>query len=465
MPSESVSSFLDQARASRVVAPDELDDLFRQPDVPQENLSVVCDYLLSRGVLTQFQTDRIRAGKAAELTFAGYPIVDELGPCPGGIAYRVLHPSLRTPLVLRRLRPEWIGATDNVAAYIQRAREACPIVHANLAHLLDAGVYLDEPFITMDPCDGVDLQTLATDLGPMPTSLAVAYATQLAEALHAAHSRGVVHGEVRPELVFVAPLVTLPKSRTDGKPRLRPGPDAQAKLSELGLVPRRPTLQAWDAPKDVRDFLAPERFESADPTSAGDLYGLGATIYFLLTGQRPNPAAAIPLNALRVDAPAALVEVVHALLSTDPTVRPDANTAAIRFAAVLDPSAPVPLEPDDVPLAVADDAPPAEWVAVPVEDTTTADAHEYSPAEYSEPQDEPEGWAPPPDDPKEEAQRKAARAAKRGDSASNKWTWIGVGAGLQVLAILGWVLYMSNSSGCSSSDPPAKKSTIKQKKQ
>lgn len=483
MPSESVSSFLDQARANRVVPPDELDDLFRQPDVPQENLPAVCDYLLSRGVLTQFQADHIRAGKAAELTFAGYPLVDELGPCPGGTAYRVLHPSLRTPLVLRRLRAEWIGASDNVAAYIQRAQEACPVVHANLAHLLDAGVYLDEPFVTMDPCEGADLQTLVTDIGAMPTSLAVAYATQLAQALQASHERGLVHGEVRPGLVFIAPLVSMSKTRPDGTPRVRPGPEAIAKLSELGLIPRRPPLRGWDAPEDVRAYLPPERLDSAEPTPAGDLYGLGATIYFLMTTQRPNSKGITPLTMLREDAPASLVQVVQSLLSSDPTARPDAQTASKLFAAVLNPptvdmlAVPGP----DVPLAVAaadvqlapaneeEATPPAEWVAVPVDETNAAEAPEYSPSEYTEPagwspQDEPEGWVPPPDDPEEEADRNATRAAKKRNVSSKTWTWIFVGAGLQVLAILGWILYMSNSSGCSNSDQPAKKSTIKQKK-
>jgi hypothetical protein len=472
MPSESVSSFLDQARASRVVPPDELDDLFRDPDVPKENLAAVCDYLLSRGVLTRFQADQIRAGKATELSFAGYPIVDELGPCPGGTAYRVLHPSLRTPLVLRRLRPEWVGEADNVAAYVQRARDASPIVHANLAQLLDAGVYLDEPFVTLDPCDGADLQALVTDIGPMPTALAVRYAKQLADALHAAHSRGVVHGEVRPGWVFVAPLVPMVKTRPDGTPRLRPAADAAAKLSELGLIPRHPPLSRWAAPDDVRAYLAPERFDSAEPTTAGDLYGLGATVYFLMTGQHPNPNGVTPLDALRTDAPTGLVRVVHALLSTDPAARPDADAAARQFAAVLDPPAAEP-EPDvplvaedDVPLAAAD--PPA-WVATPVDDATVTDSPDFSPPEYAEPagwppRDEPEGWAPPPDDPREVQERKAARAAKQTDSTSNKWLWIGVGAGLQVVAILGWIVYMSNSSGCSSPDPPAKKPPAKQQK-
>ena len=211
MPSDSVSSFLDQARASRLILPDQVDDLFRRPDIPQENLAAVCDFLRDRGLLTAYQADLIRAGRLPELTFAGYPVVGELGPCPGGTAYRALHPSLRTPVVLRRIRPEWVGESDNVSAYVQRAQVACPLVHPHLANLLDAGVYLEEPYATLEPFDGADLRTLVTDIGPMPTTLAATYAGQVALALQAAHERGLVHGAVRPEVIGVGPLVPLAK--------------------------------------------------------------------------------------------------------------------------------------------------------------------------------------------------------------------------------------------------------------
>jgi len=124
MPSDSVTSFLDRARASRLLPPDQVDDLIRRPDVPQEDLAAVCGFLQARGVLTGYQADLILAGRTDELTFAGYPVVGELGPCPGGTAYRALHPSLRTPVILRRLRPDVAGPAGDVAAFVRRAQEA-----------------------------------------------------------------------------------------------------------------------------------------------------------------------------------------------------------------------------------------------------------------------------------------------------------------------------------------------------
>src|SRR5471032_1145915 len=98
MPSESIASFLDLARENRILQPEDVDAIYRQPDVPQHNLAALCDFLQLRGVLTRYQSDAIRSGKGYELNFAGYPILEEIGPCPGGTAYKGTHPSLRTPV-------------------------------------------------------------------------------------------------------------------------------------------------------------------------------------------------------------------------------------------------------------------------------------------------------------------------------------------------------------------------------
>ena len=126
MPSDSVVGFLDRAQANRVLFPEQVEQLIRQPDIPQSDVNSFCEYLLTRGVLTRFQATAIRDARGQELTFAGYPVIDELGPCPGGTAYKALHPSLRTPLVLRRIRAEWLVPDDTVENYLQRTdRSAC----------------------------------------------------------------------------------------------------------------------------------------------------------------------------------------------------------------------------------------------------------------------------------------------------------------------------------------------------
>ena len=533
MPSESVASFLDLAKSNRLLPADQVEDLSEREDVPNHSLAALCDFLLDRGSITPYQAERIRSGSGAELNFAGYPMLAELGPCPGGVAYKALHPSLRTPIVLRRLRASWLAPADDVAAYVGRAQDACPVTHAHLAHLLDAGVFQEEPFVAFEAFDGANLRTLVTDIGAMPAILAVGYGRQIALGLQAAHERGQVHGDVRPTNVLVGPLVPMAKPRADGTPRFRPGPTAVVKVLELGLVPRRPPAVDWiaaDSTVEVDEvaYLAPERFSANAVEPAGDVYGLGATLYFLMTGRAPylgatsaEVATAVaegsftPLESLRPDLGAYLIALVAGLMNLDSTTRPttaEAVAALGVLVGIAPPSPPVKVEPPS-PIVVPDDgaggedmaplesvmgeadvtpleveptderevdstpvtlegvpsevgdfiaeppaAPPGGWVVVPYQG-------EAAPA-YSVPEYQPPAWS-------EEAPAFDHEAAAEDDSpprpqpvekGGKLWVWIGVGASLQVLAVLMWV-YFFIQPGCSSTpDAPAKKPTPKKTK-
>lgn len=388
MPSDSVASFLDRARETRLLTPDEIDDLARRPDAPRHGLAALCDFLQAQGALTPFQVARLRAGRGDDLAFAGYALTDELGPCPGGTAFRALHPSLRTPLVLRRLRADRLAPADDPAGFVRRAKEAAPVTHPHLAHLLDAGVERGEPFAVLEPFAGADLDTLVRDIGPMPTALACGFAWQAAAGLRAAHAGGLAHGDIRPANVHVGPLVESSRTRPDGSHRRRPASAATAKVFELGLVPRRPAAALTP---DELAFLPPERLADADATPAGDVYGLGTTLFFLLTGRPPVPvgtaeemAAAVrageslPLKDIRPDVPAELAALVGEMLAADPAARPTAAAVVDRLApfgtaAPPGPAGDEPLapltpaaEPAPVPLTAADPTPlPGQWVVAP----------------------------------------------------------------------------------------------------
>ncbi len=338
MPSESVATFLDQARARRVIHPDQIDQLIGQPDAPQDNLDELCAYLERRQLLTRFQADMVRGGRGDELVFAGYPVTDDLGPCPGGHAYMARHPSLRTPVVIRRLRAEALAPADNAAALIARARAASPIQHAHLVPLLDAGFYQEEPYAAIEWVESADLDSLVKDIGPMPTFLACEYARQATQALRVAHERGAVHGDVRPANLYVAPVSTSTKPGPGGKPRRRPSSTASVRVAELGLTPIRPPASVQTPPDDVLPYLPPERVDAQFYDPRGDLYGIGATLYYLLTGRPPfaGPSDEVldkvrasdptPLDVLRPDVPPDLVTLVKQLMAKRPDVRP--QTAA-----------------------------------------------------------------------------------------------------------------------------------------
>ncbi|HEY2909506.1 MAG TPA: serine/threonine-protein kinase [Gemmataceae bacterium] len=432
MPSDSIVGFLDRARASRVLFPEQIDQLFRQPDLPHANLDSLCQYLEERGALTRFQAEAIRSGRGDDLNFASYPVVEEIGPCPGGTAYRALHPSLRTPIELRRFKAELLFPADTPGALLQRAQAAAALHHPYLVTLLDAGMAGDEPYAAIEvPVDSVPLDVLVHDIGPMPSFLAAEYGRQSATALRAAHERGLWHGDLRPASILIGPMTAKPGA--DEIMKRRPAPNAAVKVAELGLVPKRPAAVLSPPPVESLPYLPPERLESAAYEPRGDLYSLGATLYHLLTGRPPFAAATPteliqkvrsteppPLAALRPDVPMAFSQLVHQLLKKQPTDRPGtAQEVEQALAAFCRPGSAAPLTA--VPMATA------PVMAVPVEeDVPTAEAQPSSA----------DDWGASTDFHSAHAEAAAKPVAKRQLSAKDK-------ARTKLLVILGLCLHIS----------------------
>jgi serine/threonine protein kinase len=196
-----------------------------------------------------------------------------------------------------------------------------------------------------EPSGIVDLDSLTREVGgAMPGFLAAEYARTVASVLRMAHQLGGVHGDVRPANLLVGPLTV--KTGPNGIDHRRPAPDAIIRLAELGFVPLRPPAVQWA--HDVSSYLRPERVDGTAFEPRVDLYGLGATLYFLLTGGPPFMAAdteellnlirsakPAPLSELRPDLPPQLAGLVERMMEKSPERRPaaafDVESALIPF--------------------------------------------------------------------------------------------------------------------------------------
>ncbi len=389
MPSESIAGFLDEAKANRVLIPEQVEQLIRQPDIPQSNLTALCEYLESRGALTKFQAEALRGGRGGDLSFAGYPMLDEIGPCPGGTAYRALHPSLRTPVVLRKFRTDALLPLDTPAALVHRAR-TFPAFHPNLLVPLDAGESRGEYYAaTEEPADTATLEQLVKEIGPMPAFLAAEFGRQAASALRSVDERGLWHGDIRPATLLAGPMTV--KTGPDGTVKRRPAPNAAVKVAELGLVPVRPAATVSPPPLDALPYLPPERADAANYDGRGDLYGLGASLYFLLTGKPPFAGAdafeiltkvrsvdPVSLATLRPDLPPAFIAVVERLLAKRPELRPQ---RAAEVEAALVPFCRPGTVPPPPPVAVPVPMPYPMPTAVPVAYAPVAHAEDVPEAQ------------------------------------------------------------------------------------
>ncbi|AWM37944.1 Serine/threonine-protein kinase PknF [Gemmata obscuriglobus] len=473
MPSDSIAGFLDTAKASRVLFPEQVEHLIRQPDVPLSDLSALCSYLQERGVLSKFQADALREGRAQELTFGAYPVLDVIGPCPGGTAYRVLHPSLRTPLVLRRFEPNGFAPADTPQAVVERARAFGTLAHPNLLPLLDAGVHHDQLYAVLEqPADAAPLDALVQEVGgAMPGFLAAEYGWAVASALRVIHERGGCHGEVRPGLLLVGPLTT--KVNPDGTTKRRPAPNASVKLTETGLIPVREPAAFSPPPAEVLAYLPPERLDSAERSPTGDLYGLAACLYLMLAGRSPFAAETLdelihkvrtadpaPLHAVRPDVPADLSTFVTRMLAKQPADRPQTASEVVAGLAPFCRPGVVPVvAPAPVPMALplsgvgaaaappTPSAPPAPVVvAIPLDGEPEPDAWGVDPRVFTDAHDAPD-----------EAPRQTRRRRMTDQEKRRAKLWLVVGLCLHLSAMAtaaAWLGGCFNSS--QNTAPPAR---------
>jgi serine/threonine protein kinase len=196
----------------------------------------------------------------------------------------------------------------------------------------------------MEYVDGMDLAHLIDERGPLPVPLACEYIRQAALGLQYAHERGLVHCDIKPANLLVRRDAWSSNSRPslswhDGTP------EPIVKILDLGVA-RFVSEHGSDAHElaGTPDFLAPERAHDTGAADIrSDLYSLGCTFYYLLTGQTPYPGGtwaeklvrhhfetATPVHELRADAPTEVLAIVYRLMAKNPAARYQCPAEAAR---------------------------------------------------------------------------------------------------------------------------------------
>jgi eukaryotic-like serine/threonine-protein kinase len=453
MSSEAVSSFLEIARVHRLLPTHVLDGLVReQDDFSNSAWELKLAELVVGEELTSYQAELIRSDRSDALLFAYYPVLDYIGPAPGGREFRALHPSLRSPVVLRRYDTDRFANRDQSLDFVAAAQAASVLHHENLAELLDAGVSITgEVYVALSPFAGGTLDTLVQDIGPMPMEFALRYATSLTYALEAAHAKGLYHGDVNPKNILIGPLTPMSKPKADGSARYRPTSDATLKLFELGLTGITPGIER---------------------SVAADVCGLGVTLYYMLAGSVPSHSGSHLLK-IRDDVPLTLSSMISRMIFAEAEAKPTLT----EILAELTPQETSENMPQKPLASLVDDALasnsgiPKPQLMTTKELLDLSDAsQEMLPGMYPRPETEDSGddypalpklgqasteptYTPqeyiPTDD--STPRREVAPEGK-----SKLWLWLGVGIGLQVLAVLLWVGYFYIPFGGSSTAPTTK---------
>jgi len=217
-----------------------------------------------------------------------------------------------------------------VEQFLREARGAAQIEHPNVVRIYEINQHAGWWYIAMEMVDGENIDRVVTAAGPLPPARACPLIADAASALAVAHGLGIVHRDVKPTNLMI----------TRG---------GRCKLTDFGLVrssdPNDP-FDFTDRSVGTPKFMAPELIRRQDVTPAVDVYSLGATLYYTLTGSPPyvgktvtdilrqHVAAAIPdVREKAPECPASLALLVQRTMAKDPAVRPTAADFAAALAA------------------------------------------------------------------------------------------------------------------------------------
>jgi eukaryotic-like serine/threonine-protein kinase len=276
----------------------------------------LAEVLIRDRVITRFQADQFLQGKFRGLIIGQYKILERIGH--GGMAtvYLVEHPD-HGRVAMKVLPKSSAQDAEYLKRFYREAQTTAALDHPNIVRAID--VYRDENrhFLVMEYVDGALLADVVTQFGTFPVERACNYVCQTALGLQHLHLAGLVHRDIKPSNLIVDRSGTV-------------------KILDLGLAlivncAEVLTLHVLGTP----DYLAPEQCRDSHRVDIrADIYSLGATLYFLLTGQPPFPGGdridkllrhqtEMPssIRSLRADVPVELEEVAAHMLAKSPDQR------------------------------------------------------------------------------------------------------------------------------------------------
>ena len=252
-----------------------------------------------------------------ELLAGRYSIERELGRGGMGIVLLARDVALDRPVAIKLLPPHLAARPDERDRFLQEARIAAGLAHPNIVpiHLVEA--HGDLVFFVMGFVDGETLRDRVERAGPLPPRLATKLLQEVAWALGAAHQRGVIHRDVKPVMIERA--------------------TERAIVTDFGIAlgKRGGAGESTDGSvTGTARYMSPEQACGEPVDARSDLYSLGATFFYALTGRAPFEAANLPailtkhvyetaplVQALRPEVPAKLSAVVERLLRKAPPER------------------------------------------------------------------------------------------------------------------------------------------------
>ena len=310
-----VAELLDLIRKSKLIAPAKLDAYLTTRPGPYHTPAALAYRLQADGLLTHFHTEQLLKGKHRGFFLGKYKVLDRIGLGGMGQVFLAEHVSMRRRAALKVMPPD---RTENEFArerFYREARAAGQLDHPNLVRAFDVDQDGNVIFLVMEFVDGVSFQDLVVRHGALDPARAAHYLWQAAAGLGYLAGSGMIHRDIKPANILV-------------------DRNGVVKILDLGLVRSETESDELTRGEGVKilgtaDYLAPEQALDCSRVDArADIYSLGATGYFLLTGKTPFEGGQVAQKLI-----AHQVRAVKPPHEVRPGIPPDLSAVLLRMLA------------------------------------------------------------------------------------------------------------------------------------
>jgi serine/threonine protein kinase len=284
---EKLARFIEAVRTSALLKPADFHALETAAATPDADAESLARDLVARGLLTPYQAKLLWKGRGSELFLNQYVLMDKLGEGGMGEVYRARHTRLDRDVALKIMRKERLANPEAVKRFRREIKASAVLAHENVVLAYDADQSGEVHFFAMEFVDGVTLDRLVQEKGPLPIGEACEYVRQAAVGLQHAHEKGLIHRDIKPGNLLLDKSGVV-KISDLGLVLIEESDDTANRLTKEGLTVGTP------------DYVAPE--QARNPRGAdirADIYSLGCTFYYLLTREVPFPGGTPTEKMLR----------------------------------------------------------------------------------------------------------------------------------------------------------------------
>jgi eukaryotic-like serine/threonine-protein kinase len=330
-------ALIDVLQQCNLLPPRQLGEMAALLEAQNGDVNEIAKVLLERGWFTQFQINQLLAGRCGDLIVGPYVILERLSKSSRSEVYKARHVESECTVALKVVPSEQLATPVAVNQFLVRMSALAELEHPNIVQVLDADRAGETFYCAMEFVEGRDLEKVVEVQGRLPTAVAAECIRHVALGLQCAHEHNLVHRAIRPANLFLANALAQEQPLT--------------KIMDWSLAMMRPTEAAAEQPTNksiehqilgTADYLSPEQAMNPEGVDIrGDIYSLGCTFHFLLTGQPPFQGASVmekalqhmsaepePVEKINPDVPAVLASIVRRMMAKQPKERFQTPVAA-----------------------------------------------------------------------------------------------------------------------------------------